>query len=123
MITFLSTLLVLMLIGSPVVTSSYSYTWTPTTAGNYNFTIYMVSNIETWSSVSGIVTVLAASHSGFPASILLIIFGASVGVVIVLVVIMKIRGKKKKYDDLSTIGLSLFPKESTCASLYNVRSV
>ena len=75
---------------------TYTYTWTPTTAGNYTFTIYMESNIETWSSVSGLAEILDVPSGGRPidTTTLLIIAGAIAVVVIIIVIIAKGRGKK-----------------------------
>lgn len=73
---------------------TYTYTWTPTTAGNYSFVIYMESNIETWSSTSGFVDVLTPSIFPIDTNTLLIIVGAVAVVVIIIVIMMKKRGEK-----------------------------
>jgi hypothetical protein len=75
------------------VGDTYTYTWTPTTAGNVTYTIYMESNIGTWSSVGGTLVVLSPGLAIDP-TLLLIIAGVGIVVVIVLVVILKGRGKK-----------------------------
>jgi len=69
---------------------TYSYTWTPTTAGTVNFTIYMQSNANTWADVDGSVVVVEAP--GLPpgdTTTLLIIIGGVAVVVIIIVIVMK----------------------------------
>ncbi|MFW9958221.1 MAG: DNRLRE domain-containing protein [Candidatus Odinarchaeota archaeon] len=75
------------------VGSTYAYTWTPTSAGNVIYTIYMESNIGTWSSVSGALVVLTPGLAVDP-TLLLIVAGVGLVVVIVIVVILRGRGKK-----------------------------
>jgi hypothetical protein len=76
---------------------TYSYTWTPTTVGVLDYTIYVRSNENTWASVSGTFNVTAASTgtgTGIPidTTTLLIIIGAAAVVIIIIIVVMK---KKK----------------------------
>jgi len=71
----------------------YSYTWTPDSAGNVTYTIYMESNIGTWSSVDGFLVVLQPGLVIDPI-MLLAIAGVVLVVVIVLVVVLRGRGKK-----------------------------
>jgi hypothetical protein len=72
---------------------TYSLELTPSTAANITFTIYMESNIGTWSSTTGLIVVTEAA-SGIPIdpTLLLIIGAAAVVVIIILVIVMK---KKK----------------------------
>jgi hypothetical protein len=72
---------------------TYTYTWTPTTAGNVDYTIYMESNIGTWSSVNGTLVVVSPGLVLDP-TMLLLIGGAVLVVAIVIVVMMRSRGKK-----------------------------
>lgn len=103
------------------VGDTYSYTWTPSSAGTIPYTIYMESTIHTWSSMSGTVEILQAvtttttttsttttttttttgsttttNQTGPPVNttLLLIIAGSVVGIVIIIIVIIKIRGKE-----------------------------
>ena len=65
---------------------TYSYTFTPSTAGNYNFTIFMQSNADTWANVTGSIDVLPLG--GGNMTMILIIVGAIAVVVIVIVIFM-----------------------------------
>jgi hypothetical protein len=78
---------------------TYTYAWTPTAVGNVTYTIYMQSEIGTWSTASGVFEVLPASI--FPPGdyMLYIIIGAGAVVLVVVLVVLKKRtasgGKKK----------------------------
>ncbi|MDF1539699.1 MAG: hypothetical protein P1Q69_12435, partial [Candidatus Thorarchaeota archaeon] len=67
---------------------TYSYTWTPATAGNYTYTIYMESTIGTWSNTTGIFEVDEAYLiPGLPidtTTLLLIVIGVLVLIIIVV---------------------------------------
>jgi hypothetical protein len=72
------------------VGDSYSLSWTPSAAGTVNFTIYMESNVRTWSSVDGSFVV-----GGFAIDpLLLVLIGGGIVVVLVLVIVMKKKGGK-----------------------------
>jgi len=79
---------------------TYSYSWTPSTEGIIDFTIYVRSNENTWASVSGSVNVTAAATStgtgtipvGGDMTMLIIIVGAGVVVIVIIIILMK---KKK----------------------------
>ena len=73
---------------------TYSHTWTPDTAGNVTYTIYMESAVGTWSSTSGLVEVIEPSI--IPGDIPLWLIAAAGGVVIVIVLILILRGRGKK---------------------------
>jgi len=60
--------------------NTYTYTWTPSTDGTLNYTVYMESAIGTWSSVGGSFEVQAAPFLPIDTTTLLII----VGVVVIL---------------------------------------
>jgi hypothetical protein len=77
-----------------VVGNTYSYTWAPDEVGNVTYTIYMESNIGTWSSVSGIFDVVQPGLDLGDMTIWIIAGVAGAIIVIVLVVIMRGRGKK-----------------------------
>ncbi len=73
---------------------TYSHTWTPDTAGNVTYTIYMESAVGTWSSTSGLVEVIEPSI--IPGDIPLWLIAAAGGVVIVIVLILILKGRGKK---------------------------
>ncbi len=73
---------------------TYSYTWTPSSAGDINYTIYMESTIHTWSSVSDTAKINAQLLGGTNLTLLLIIAGAGVVIVVIVILILKGRGKK-----------------------------
>jgi len=69
---------------------TYSFSFTPSTAATYNFTILMQSNADTWANVTGSFVVYPAG--GVDMTMLLIILGVAAVVIIIIVVVMK---KKK----------------------------
>lgn len=71
---------------------TYSFSFTPSTAATYNFTILMQSNADTWANVTGSFVVYPAGAGGVDMTMLLIIIGV-VAVVIIIIVIIR---KKKK---------------------------
>ena len=73
---------------------TWSYTWTPDEHGNFTYTIYMKSSVNTWSSTSGIIEIEEPT-SLLPGdyTMLLIIAGAAVIVLILVIVLLKKRGK------------------------------
>ncbi|MGY5859976.1 MAG: DNRLRE domain-containing protein [Candidatus Thorarchaeota archaeon] len=71
---------------------TYEYSWTPTAAANVTYTIYMESEIGTWSSVSGIVQVVEGG--GFPIDPTLLLIIAGVGVVLLIVIVIVMKRKK-----------------------------
>jgi hypothetical protein len=77
------------------VGDTYSFSWTPTTVGEVDYTIYVRSNENTWASVSGSVNVTAESTGiGIPGDLTtILIIIAAAAVVIVIIVIIR---KKKK---------------------------
>ena len=77
-----------------MVGNTYSYTLTPDEVGNVTYTIYMESNIGTWSSVSGLIEVVQPGLTLGDMTLWLIAGVAGAIIVIVLVVIMRGRGKK-----------------------------
>lgn len=74
---------------------TYSYTWAPATAELLNYTIYMVSNGNTWASVDGSVLVRPPAGLLGDMTLLLIIGGAAVVIVILAVVVLKKKSAKK----------------------------
>jgi hypothetical protein len=70
---------------------TYSYSWTPNEVGTLNYTITMLSVIDTSTSVSGSIQVLGAGTGDLTTYI--IIIGAVVALVVVVVVVMRMRGK------------------------------
>jgi hypothetical protein len=72
---------------------TYSYTWTPASAGNITYSIYMESNIGTWSSTDGYVVVVSPGLTIDP-TILLLVIGAGLVAVVIIVVLVRSRGKK-----------------------------
>ena len=75
------------------VGDTYSYTWAPTAAGDIEYTIYIQSEADTWSSVAGIMQVQTLPGSGADMTMFLIIGGLAV-VVVVIVVMMKRKSGK-----------------------------
>ncbi len=76
------------------VGDTYSFSWTPTTVGEVDYTIYVRSNENTWASVSGSVNVTAASTGiGFTGDVTTILI--IVGLIAVVIVIIVIKKKKK----------------------------
>ncbi len=71
---------------------TYTYSWTPAEAGTLNYTIYMVSTIDTSTSVEGSIEVLAVGLGG-DITTLLIIIGAAAVVIVVAAVVLRMRGK------------------------------
>jgi hypothetical protein len=72
---------------------TYSYELTPTTVANITYTIYMESNVRTWSSTSGLIIVQPAPAGGLgDTTLLIIIVAGAVLVIIILVIVLK---KKK----------------------------
>ncbi len=69
----------------------YSYTWSPSAAGTFSYTIYMESAIGTWSSVDGSFEVQAAPVLPIDTTTLLII----VGVVVLLVAVVCLVKRRK----------------------------
>ncbi len=74
---------------------TFSYTWTPSTAETLNYTIYIRSNANTWSSVEGSFVVMAAGGGFGDMTLILVIGGAAVVVVVILVFVMKKKPAKK----------------------------
>ena len=73
---------------------TWSYTWTPDDHGNFTYTIYMQSSINTWSSTSGIIEIVEPPPlPPVDYTMLLIIAGAAVIVVVLVIVLLKKRGK------------------------------
>jgi hypothetical protein len=72
---------------------TYSFALTPTTLANITFTIYMESNIRTWSSTSGLIVVTPAPLGGLDSTTLLIIIAA--GAVILIIILVLVFKKKK----------------------------
>ena len=72
---------------------TYSLEMTPATVANITYTIYMESNIHTWSSTSGLVVVTEAPTVGLGDTTLLIIIAAGA---VVLIIILVLVFKKKK---------------------------
>jgi len=70
---------------------TYSYGWTLTEAGTLNYTIYMLSVIDTSTSVNGSIEVLVSGIGD--NTMYLIIIGAGVALVVVVVVVSRKRGK------------------------------
>jgi len=68
---------------------TYSYGWTPAEAGTLNYTIYMVSAIDTFTSVEGSIEVLAVAFGGDTATFLIIIGAAALGGVVVAAILRK----------------------------------
>jgi hypothetical protein len=72
------------------VGDSYSYSWTPTEAGNFTYSVYMESTIGTWASTSGVLTIVNPSLiPGLPidtTTLLIIVVGALALIIIILVV-------------------------------------
>lgn len=71
--------------------STYFHTWTPSTAGTLNYTVYMESAIGTWSSVDESFEVRAAPFLPIDTTTLLIIVGA---VVILAAVVCLVKRRK-----------------------------
>ena len=71
---------------------TYSFELTPTTVANITYTIYMESNIRTWSSTSGLINVKPAPAGGLGDTTLILIIAGAVVLIIILVIVMK---KKK----------------------------
>jgi hypothetical protein len=71
----------------------FSFSFTPTTAGNINYTIFMESNIRTWSSTEGLIVVNEVALIGDPTLIIIIAAAAGVVIIIVIIIFMK-KGKK-----------------------------
>jgi hypothetical protein len=70
---------------------TYSYSWTPNQVGTLNYTINMLSIIDTSTSVSGSIQVL---EGGFgDSTTYLIVIGAGIALVVVIVVAMRLRRK------------------------------
>ncbi|TFG08217.1 DNRLRE domain-containing protein [Candidatus Thorarchaeota archaeon] len=67
---------------------TYEYTWTPSTAANVTYTIYMESAIGTWSSVLGDLSIIQGGISVDPM-LLAIIGVAALIIIIVIVIVMK----------------------------------
>lgn len=76
------------------VGNTYSYTWSPNEVGNVTYTIYMESNIGTYSSVSGIFDVVQPGLNLGDMTIWIIAGVAGAVIVIVLVLVARGRGKK-----------------------------
>lgn len=72
---------------------TYSLVMTPATVANITYTIYMESNIHTWSSTSGLIVVTEAPAVGLGDTTLLIIIAA--GAVVLIVVLVLVFKKKK----------------------------
>ena len=72
---------------------TFSFELTPTTLANISYTIYMESNIRTWSSTDGLIIVQAAPVGGLDSTTLLIIIAA--GAVILIIVLVIVLKKKK----------------------------
>ena len=70
---------------------TFSYTWTPTSVGLLNYTIFMLSNGNTWSIAQG--SILVQEGVG-DMTLILILGGAAVVVVIVVIVYLKRRPAK-----------------------------
>lgn len=75
------------------VGDTYSFEFMPTTAANITYTIYMESNIRTWSSTDGLIVVNAALVGGLDTTTLLIIIAA--GAVILIIALVLVFKKKK----------------------------
>jgi len=73
---------------------TWSHTWTPTYHGNFTYTIYMKSSVNTWNSISGIIEIEEPT-SLLPDdfTMLLIIAGAAVIILVLVIVLLKKRGK------------------------------
>ena len=72
---------------------TWSYTWTPNDHGNFTYTIYMKSSVNTWNSTSGIIEIEEPT-SPLPGDYtMLLIIGAAVIVLILVIVLLKKRGK------------------------------
>jgi len=69
---------------------TYSFSWTPNEAGTLDFTINMLSVIDTSTSVDGSIDVLGTGIGDI--TMYVIIIGAAVALVVVVVVI-RMRGK------------------------------
>jgi len=74
---------------------TYSYSWIPTEAGTLNYTIYMVSAIDTSTSVEGSIEVLAVGFGG-EAAIFLTIIGAAALTGVVGAAVLRKRGGHAK---------------------------
>ncbi|MHA2178696.1 MAG: glycoside hydrolase family 78 protein, partial [Candidatus Thorarchaeota archaeon] len=73
---------------------TYSYTLTPDTVGNMTYTIFMESNVGTWSSTSGLVEVVQPGL--LPGDMTLLLIAGAAGLVIVIIVVLLARGRGKK---------------------------
>jgi len=76
------------------VGDTYSYTFTPDTVGNVTYTIYMESNVGTWSTTTGLFEVIEPSL--IPGDIPLWLIAGLGGAVIVIVLVLILRGRGKK---------------------------
>ena len=72
---------------------TFSYDMIPATAGNITFTIYMESNIGTWSTTSGLIQVVQGGGLPGDMTMWLVIGAAGVIIVVIIVILMK-RPKK-----------------------------
>ncbi|MHA1929305.1 MAG: hypothetical protein ACTSV2_12085, partial [Candidatus Thorarchaeota archaeon] len=72
---------------------TFSFELTPSTLANISYTIYMESNIRTWSSTSGLIVVTEAPAVGLGDTTLLIIIAA--GAVVLIIVLVLVFKKKK----------------------------
>jgi hypothetical protein len=70
---------------------TYSFSWTPNEVGTLNFTIYMLSVIDTSTSVDGSIEVLGTGIGDI--TMYVIIIGAAAALVVVVVVVLRKRGK------------------------------
>lgn len=77
------------------VGDTYSYQFTASTAGNLTYTIYMESNLRTWSSTSGLLVVTEPMTSDGLDPTLIIIIAAAAGVIIIIVIIIITKKGKK----------------------------
>lgn len=72
----------------------FSYSWTPTSAANISYTIYMRSAIGTYSTTSGLVIVLQGTGGAFDPILLLVAGAVAVVVVVIVVIILKRKPSK-----------------------------
>ncbi|MFW9794358.1 MAG: hypothetical protein ACFFEE_08650, partial [Candidatus Thorarchaeota archaeon] len=76
--------------------STYSHSWTPSTAELVYFTIYMESAVRTWSTVDGSFTVMGDEPVESESMLLYIVSGGAIIVCIVAVVIVRKRKAMKE---------------------------
>jgi len=82
--------------------------WTPTTKGTHNYTIFIQDNNNNWNTTSGSIEVIESHlpNGGFDFTTLLIIIGitgGTIGAVIGIIILIKKRTRKPKEKELDTI--------------------